>query len=77
MQTHVSVRHGAPALVRDGEEWELMNEEKCRCGPPANVFYQFQHLGMTGSEVNNFKNSGNTDGITTWIIRMAQQGSQQ
>ena len=38
----------------------------------SNVFYQFQHLGMTSGEVKNFTSFGNTDGITTWILRMAK-----
>jgi RHS repeat-associated protein len=36
------------------------------------VFYMFQNHGMRPSEINDFKNWGSTDGITTWILRGCQ-----
>jgi hypothetical protein len=36
----------------------------------SNIFYVFQNRGMTSSEVSNFTHFGNTDGITTWILRV-------
>jgi hypothetical protein len=38
----------------------------------SNVFYMFQYHGMRPSEINNFIHWGNTDGITTWILRGCQ-----
>jgi hypothetical protein len=38
----------------------------------SNVFYMFQNHGMRPSEINNFIHWGNTDGITTWILRGCQ-----
>jgi RHS repeat-associated protein len=38
----------------------------------SNVFYMFQNHGMRPSEINNFIHWGNTDGITTWVLRGCQ-----
>jgi RHS repeat-associated protein len=35
----------------------------------ANVFYAFQQRGITPNEIKLFTSYGNTDGITTWILR--------
>lgn len=35
----------------------------------SNVFYMFQNRGITPNDIKLFTSYGNTDGITTWILR--------